>query len=190
MYVKWGATALLIAVFSQAAATQRPDTRPTALDFRRVGDLATGDVAAREGTVDATGLRFSIPNLSVLQPVEVWISAPDASRPVRVEVRKFGFEGVLRRTETGNDGLAVLQFRTEQGVTLELKAAHASPAEFQLVAWVGDELATIPTTRLRPLRESDRRTTHPSRSTVTFVSAGALLVALAVAGFFKSRRTR
>lgn len=144
-----------------------------ALEFRRIPDVPGGRIAAIAGDVDAEGLRFSVPDLSVLQPVDIRLLATDPSRPARLEITKFGFDGVLRESVTGADGLAGESFRTQLGVTVRVSAV-GTPASFQLLAFVGDEREAVPRNVLTPI---DTRAGGWSAMTWALLAGGMIVLA-------------
>jgi hypothetical protein len=163
---------VLVALVAPLPAQEDASDVP-ALEFRRIPDVPGGRLAAIAGDVDAEGLRFSVPDLSVLQPVDIQLLATDPARPARLEITKFGFDGVLRESVTGADGLTGESFRTQMGVTVRVSALEA-PASFQLLAFVGDELEAVPRNVLTPL---DTRGGGSSAMTWALLAGGMIVLA-------------
>jgi hypothetical protein len=174
---------VLLLAFDAPLPAQEDAADLPALEFRRIPDVPGGRIAAIAGDVDAGGLRFSVPDLSVLQPVDIQLLAEDPARAVRLEITKFGFDGALRESVTGADGLTGESFRTQMGVTVRVSAVEA-PASFQLLAFVGDELEAVPRNVLTPM---DTRTGGWSVLTWALVAGGIVLAGFVV---LRSRRSK
>lgn len=177
----------LIALAQQTAPqpdTAATDTELPRLELKQAPDAGDGKLAAIEGEADQEGLRIALPDLSVLQPVEVRLAATDPSRPLRLEITKFGYDGVLKSATTDADGLAVLRFRSQMGVNLGIKAVGAE-APFQLVAWVGDELEAVPRNVFKPMsaQQAPKRRWWPIAAAVL-----AIVVLAGLAMVFLGRR--
>lgn len=136
---------------------------------------------AQEDAADVPALEFR--RISVLQPVDIQLLATDPTRPARLEITKFGFDGVLRESVTGADGLTGESFRTQMGVTVRVSAVEA-PASFQLLAFVGDELEAVPRNVLTP---RDTRAGGWSVLTWALLASGIVLAGFAV---LRSRRLK
>jgi hypothetical protein len=166
----------LIALAQQAAPqpdTAAADSELPKLELKQAPDAGDGKLAAIEGEADQEGLRIALPDLSVLQPVEVRLATGDPSRPLHLEITKFGYDGVLKSATTDADGLAVLRFRTQMGVNLGIKAVDAE-APFQLVAWVGDELEAVPQNVFKPMSAKQEEKARWWPLAIALVAIGAL----------------
>jgi hypothetical protein len=76
-----------------------------------------GRVAAIRGQVGPDGVRYTVPSLSILQPVVVMLLARE-SDDVTLSLCKKDWQSPLRTGSTRGTGMASFEFRTEGGLNI------------------------------------------------------------------------
>jgi hypothetical protein len=98
-----------------------------------------GKVALVGGTADAEGLKFSVPSLSILQPVFVRLIAAQSGDDLRIELFKSDWTQPERSGTTAQSGFADFLFRTQGVLNARITGASAG-TPFYLLVWAGEEL--------------------------------------------------
>ena len=129
----------------RSAAAQEPAPVPGAeesvptLDLAADPSVSSGQIAAVQGTVGAQGVRYTVPSLSILQPIVLMLYAVDESDDLTLSLFKSNWTEPRRTASTRGSGVAEFTFRTEGGVRIEVRGT-SEPKPFALVVWAGEEM--------------------------------------------------
>ncbi|MEO8160736.1 MAG: hypothetical protein ABI588_04895 [Arenimonas sp.] len=190
--------ALLLCVLLVGAAQAQDAPERTIFDIQLKEDarLAGGKSAFLEGQTNPYGQQFQVLGTQLQQPIAVGLYTPDPSRPLKLRITKGSFDEPLRELETGADGRIDLKFRTYDGFKLWVTATE--PSDYQLVVWVGNEMAVHPPRVVIPASEYAAAAAGSTagmggllagRSRLEIGMGIALLLVVVVLGFvFLSRR--
>lgn len=138
---------LLIAGSAHAA----PEREIFGIELHEDARLAGGKSAFLQGQTNPYGQQFSVPGTQLQQPIAVGLYTPDPAHPLKLRLTKGSFDEPIREVETDADGRIDLKFRTYDGFKLWVSAAR--PSDYQLVVWVGDEIALHPPAAVIPETE-------------------------------------
>jgi hypothetical protein len=145
VYVTIGLALLTVCVAAAQAQSAidvpQPPNQPQIPVLKLVKDRAfrSGQAVAVKGMVDDEGLRFTIPSLSILQPVIVSLASANASDELTLSLFKADWKQPRRMGTTGATRTVQFRFRTEGGVNI-LVQSSGPMRPFSLAAWAGDEI--------------------------------------------------
>jgi hypothetical protein len=161
----------------------------TVLELRVIEELDQGRMAMADGVAPAEGVRYSVQDLDLMQPVAVALVAADAGQPVRLEIAKGEWDQVFRSCETDGSGACEVRFRTQGNFGIRVLPASASSSSYQLAVWVGDEARAVPTNVIVP---RDGGTTGSGLGLIQILLGviAAALVVLVVLGIVLVQRRR
>jgi len=204
------AAGALAAVAAAAfAAAQDAPTSPIGKDthvlqFVSAPEVKHGKIAIVEGVVGAAGEKLAVADLSVLQPVEVTLFAPEASDDVRIELSKFILDAPALTGTTKGEGSCTFKFRTQGDLQISL-ASPAGPNVYRLLVWVGDEASPLLPAAFVPMDEWKKQQASSSAAgdaagdaakagsaspPVLWIIAGALVVIAALLAVILMKRGR
>jgi len=109
------------------------------LQLVKITAIANGQIGAIKGTVDGEGLKFTVPSLSILQPVIIMLMADNAKDNLKLTLYKKNWKEPNRTGSTGSSGRVDFNFRTEGAVNI-LVQSTGPMRPFHLAVWAGDEL--------------------------------------------------
>lgn len=173
--------ALLGAVSLPVGAQSLPDRNagvPT-LELARDAALGEVDFGAIRGQVDAAGLKLTVGNLSILQPVLVTLIAEDPSREVSLRIFKSDWNEARRTGTTGSEGFAQFRMRTEGAMNL-LVEGPTQGAPFVLAVAAGPELTPAMKDIFVATRNAGSASGWPKTWLLIVAAAGALVAVFAV----------
>ena len=129
-------------LFGATQAQDAPEHTIFNIELQEDARLAGGRSAFLEGTTNPFGQQFQVFDTQLQEPIAVGVYALDPTRPVQLRITKGSFDEPLHELETDADGRIDLKFRTYDGFKLWVSAVEAS--DYQLVVWVGNEIAVHP----------------------------------------------
>lgn len=121
------------------------------IELQEDSRLEGGKSAFLQGQTNAYGQQFSVAGTQLQQPIAVGVYTADPSRPLKLRVTKGSFDEPIRELETDAQGRIDLKFRTYDGFKLWVSAEQ--PSDYQLVVWVGNEIALHPPAAVIPETE-------------------------------------
>ncbi len=124
-------------------AQQTEDRLPVyKLNLKRLEDWKNFSGAGAKGKVGPKGVGFLVENLSVFQPVNVFLISQEKDKVLRLDIYKYRFEKPERTLTTDREGVAVAMLRTQGD--LRVKVSGPEGAGFYLAIIVGDEIDPEP----------------------------------------------
>jgi hypothetical protein len=128
------------------------ESRPvTPLDLQADDRVASGKASFMQGKTDAQGVRFSVGELDILQPVSVAVYTRTADDDVHLQIFKDGMQTPVREARTGSGRVAEFHFRTFD--SFNIRVAAENPTDYQLRVWVGEPLQEDPPSIAVPASE-------------------------------------
>jgi len=109
----------------------------------------------------ADGVRFILKNLTPEMPVQLTLAADDVGTDLSLEIYKDAWDAPLFTITTGMDGEATLRLRTGDHVAMKVRGPAG--AAYQLMAWAGPEMKSVP---VPPLVTPDVYTQRTGKPTV------------------------
>ncbi len=106
------------------------------------------------------GVRFILKNLTPEMPVQLTLVPSDATTDLSLEVYKDKWDAPLFTMTTGIEGEATLRLRTGDHVAMQVKGPAG--ASYQLLAWVGPEMESVPIPPLVTPETYTQRTGKPT----------------------------
>jgi hypothetical protein len=133
--------ALLFGVLGANAIAQEESEAPPVQTIELQADdrVPDGKAAFLQGETDSAGRRFLVEATEVMQPITVAVYTQKPEDDVRVQIVKGDWDKPVREARTGDTRIAEHNFRTFDGFNIRVDADK--PTEYQLVVWVGNELA-------------------------------------------------
>lgn len=178
---------LVSAVGVHGAGEEEPPFE--ALQPQVVEGVESGCLARVEAEAPAEGLRYSVQDLDVMQPVAVKVIASDAARPVEIQIVKGEWDSVHRHCATDESGTCEVRFRTQGNFGVRVApVGGASAARFALGVWVGEEVQVVPDNLVTPAAAGRAWTTTDLLLAAVVVLLGAGL-AVGVVALRAHRRT-
>lgn len=117
-----------------------------------------GKVALMQGTADAAGDRFELPNTDLTQPIAVDVYTRGApAGAVRLRVGKGDWSSPARDGTTDATGRVGFRFRTYDGVKFWVTAD--TPTPYQIIVWSGAPIELPPPSFATPMSVYVQR--HP-----------------------------
>lgn len=141
----WAATALALYALGFAASfdahAQDESEERVIYRIEPAADerIPEGKSSFLQGETDAEGTRFLVEGTGILQPIAVGVYTKNPDSKLRVRVVKDSFDKPERDAATDGEGRAEFKFRTFDSFKLWITADE--PTEYQLVVWIGDEIA-------------------------------------------------
>lgn len=111
----------------------------TELELHEVDDLPSGKMAMVEGTASAEGDRFTLPDVSIFQPVAVSLIAQQPDSDIKFRLGKFGWDENFGGGSTKGSGIHTEKFRTQGDLLISVNAPSGA-GRYALVIWAGDEI--------------------------------------------------
>lgn len=133
--------ALLFSALGANATAQEEGEAPPVQTIELQADdrVPNGKASFLQGETDSAGRRFLVEATEVMQPITVAVYTQKPEDDVRLQIVKGDWAKPVREARTGDTRIAEFNFRTFDGFNIRVDAEH--PTEYQLVVWVGDELA-------------------------------------------------
>jgi hypothetical protein len=190
--------------FAQDAPTGPIGKDVHTLQLVSAPEVKHGKIAIVEGVVGAAGEKLAVADLSVLQPVEVALFAPEAGDDVLIELSKFILDAPALTGTTKGEGSCTFRFRTQGDLQIKL-TSPAGPNVYRLLVWVGDEAGPVLPAAFVPMDGwKKQQASSPAASgaadpaaaagsfspSVTWIIAGALVVIAALLAVLVMKRGR
>lgn len=125
---------------------------------REYPGVELGKVSVLEGWTDAQGVRTVLNGLSVDQPVQVSLIASEPGVPLKLEVMKGTWDNSLLEQTTDSEGKLTYRFRVSEQAAFQLTSEQET--QYQMVVWVGPEMAVEPPPVAISMREFESPTTR------------------------------
>ena len=137
-------------------------------------DVKSGKIATLEGVAGTAGQKLAVGDLSVLQPVEVTLFAPDENDDIRLELSKFILDSPAKTCSTKGNAFCTVRFRTQGDLQINVVSPDG-PKLYRLLVWAGSEVAAPVMTPLVSMSEY-KKTNRTGGPPVLWVIAGVLVV--------------
>ena len=151
-------------------------------------DIKSGKIATLEGVAGTAGQKLAVGDLSVLQPIEVTVFAPDEADDIRLELSKFILDSPAKTCSTKGNAFCTVRFRTQGDLQINVVSPDG-PKLYRLLVWAGNEVPAPVTTPLVSMSEY-RKTSGIGGVPVLWVIAGALVVIAGLLGMLMLRKGR
>ena len=103
--------------------------------------LKNGQIAIVErGTTGEQGVRYTLSDLSILQPVALTLLSTDENPKLEISLHLSRWDAAVRTARLEGDVGQTLKFRTQGSVGIKLRSLDGRQQTFDLLAWVGSEL--------------------------------------------------
>ena len=176
------AAAGLMAV-APAASQPRDEQVATDLSLIDLDEPRNGSMAMVDGRIEGGKPdRFTIPNLSIFQPMKVSLLAEEIGKPVTLQLGKFDWKEDYGGGPTGSSGVVVKEFKTQGDLLLTVTGDEG--AGYRLIVWAGDEVPPPMEDVIVPPSEAD------SGGLPVWAWAGPLVLVLGAAGWWFLRNRR
>jgi hypothetical protein len=125
--------------FVAAAGVALPADEPPGfrLNLAKIPEVKDGRIAFAEGTADGAGHRFMLQNLEIVQPIGLSVVAMRDDTPVEMVLGRDRWDESIRKAST-DKGAAGFKLRTQGDIRITVKSTSGAPAQYLLIAWVGD----------------------------------------------------
>ncbi len=130
--------ALAALLLCPGAATAQEEPQVWALELREDPLVERAMVASLKGVADEDGHRFSLEQLSILQPIMVALGNTDGSEDLRLELSKYHFDQPLWAGRT-EDGYVEHRLKTEGELRVRVRSTEGQ-VPYSLVVWVSDPI--------------------------------------------------
>ena len=137
-HFRGGYTALLFLALAAPASSGQEEPQVWALELKEDPAVQRAKVAVLTGTADEEGHRFSLEQLSILQPVMVALGNADGSDDLRLELSKYHFDQPLWAGRT-RDGYVEHRLKTEGELRVRVRSTGGE-VPYDLVVWVSDPI--------------------------------------------------
>lgn len=134
------AVASHIPLAAQSGRGAAPSARVVKLALQDDAALEDGRIAIVEGVADARGLRYSLPGISILQPVAVTLLSPEENPSLEISLHPSRWEEAVRAVRLEGRMARTLKFRHQGAVGIKVRSLDGRPQRFDLLAWVGTEI--------------------------------------------------
>ena len=104
--------------------------------------IPTAKFSGVEGTVGNEPHRYLVDKLTILQPVSVALRTLEPENRINLTLHKFTWDESERSSTTDDEGVAIVNFRTEGEFQIQLQAVD-DPAPYQLLVMAGNEVPPV-----------------------------------------------
>jgi hypothetical protein len=150
------AIAIVLALATTNVATSAAAQERTTVALESNPTFPNARVALVSATTDAKGRDYHLGDLSVTQPVIVFVGEPEHNGRLRVELSKYSPTTPERTCDTDAETPCTIQTRTDGSFTIRVKSRSEQEAPFELFVWVGEPVGSLPSLFQPPANESVR----------------------------------